>query len=434
MVSLFSLSVFSQGNANRLLIHESSQNIKGFLAERVDSITFARIEGRVAADTKILEVTLDMIKVEILRTPDCVGFKLVCLPQNIANQLTDDATTAAYVDQKTNDIYYQDFTAGELTGVETESNSEYALITVGMDRFGIPCGISKATFKTPKRPLIGNPKVATTVTVKQREFSASFVPNKDTGGYAAVAGEKGIMLQQYEQFGPMMGFHNFGDLVKSWGTNHTEAASFTWDQMSPNTEYEIFVQAWDVEGTYADVDTILVKTEMMGGTGAATVDITLGEYKMMNWDDEMKPSQFITFTPNDQASCYRMGVYRANIYDGDPTGVQSEIKMDPPMPMVNWFQYEPIETDFQIDPNTECVAVAAAKNGEGIWGECTILRFTTPQQVSGVSPALPIQTIKGQSIKQRPAHKHQWNFNSGKAPQLPMHKGMKLIEKNGELK
>lgn len=422
---------YSQKNPNRILVHESSQTVKGFLAERVDSITFAKVEGRIAADVKVLDVSLEMIKVEILRTPGCQGFKLSCLPMTMANMLTDDAVIASYIDTNSGDVYYQDFTKGGLTGLELENNSEYVLMTVGMDQYGIPCGVSKAAFTTPKQPLVGNPKVITTIDdVQQREFTVSFVPNEDVGGYAAVAGEKGTIQQQYNQMGAMFGFHNFGDMIKAWGINKTAASSHTWDSMDPNTEYEIFVQAWDAEGTYADVDTLLLTTKMKGGTGAATVDIALGKYKMMEWDGEMKPSQFISFTPNDQASCYRIGVYLASVYDESPNEIQNELKMDPPMPVVGWFQYDAIETDYQIDPNTECVAIAAAKNGEGTWGECTILRFTTPAEAAGIAPGKAPNFMKGNAIQERRPHTYQWNVGTGKMPKLhPAPAGVKLVEK-----
>ena len=100
------------------------------------------------------------------------------------------------------------------------------------------------------------------------------------------------------------------------------------------------------------------------------------------------------------------------------------------MPTTNWFQYEAMETDFQINPNTECVAIAAAKNGEGTWGECTVLRFTTPAEVSGASPAKAIEPMKGKTIKQRSSHKSQWNIGTGKIPQFfNFQTGIKLLEK-----
>ena len=55
--------------------------------------------------------------------------------------------------------------------------------------------------------------------------------------------------------------------------------------------------------------------------------------------------------------------------------------------MAYWFFYEPLTTDFQLNPNTEYVAIAAGKNAEDVWGKVTELRFTTPAAPSG-APAL----------------------------------------------
>lgn len=426
LFTLFTLLAFAQEKSDRILIFEASGQTKGYLTERIDSITFAKIEGRVAADVKVLEVQEDKIMINVKRTENCTAFKLACVTKLIADKLGNDISTAAYVDQTTSQFYYEDFEKGELTGIELADNSEYAIITVGADKYGILCSASRADFKTPKKSLVGNPKVVATVTnVKAREFSMSFEPNEDVNGYAVVAGEKGTMLQQYEQFGPMMGFNNFGDLIKSWGVKYTAEGSFTWTDMEPNTEYEVFIQTWDENETYADVDTILVTTAKLGGPGAASVTITLGEYKMMDWDGEQKPSQFITFTPNDQSSCYRVGVYKASDYDKDPEGFIGSIKADPPMPMANWFQYETLTTDYQIDPNTEAVAVAAAKNSEGVWGEATVKKFTTPATVANA----PYKAGMKNKIQERKINGAQLNAKAGKAPKLHLSTGIKLINR-----
>lgn len=429
LIALFSLATYAQENTNRMLVHESSGMLKGFLAERVDSITFAQITGRVAAEIKVLDVTLEKLIVNITRSEACLNFKLVCIPTIVAEKLGNDMNTAAYVDQQTTNVYNQDFTRGELTGVELQANSNYTLITVGQDMYGIPCSVSKADFTTPKIPLIGDPKVTTTIDdVQARDFTASFVPNEDVSGYAAVAGKKGEMLQQYEQWGPMMGFRNFGDLVKAWGVNKTGSSSFTWEDMEPGEEYQIFVQAWDKADTYADTDTLLLTTKDLGGPGEALVDIEPGEYKMMNWDGEQKPSQFITYTPNDQASCYRMGVYLASEYDKNPADFESDIKMDPPMPIVDWFQYEPLTTDYQINPNMDVVAIAAAKNANKEWGSLTVVRFTTPATVDGAR--VMKSASKETAVRQRPIHTYRFNTETGKASQFPYaKKGVKLIER-----
>lgn len=430
---LFCMVAYSQENPNRMIIHQSSGIFRGFLAERVDSITFVELEGRVATDIEITDVRLDGLTVNLTRTPECQSFKLACFPRTVAGNLTNDAVAADYIEGQGTEAYQEDFSGGNLEGISLESNSEYVLMTLGIDKYGIPCGVTRASFKTPQKPLVGDPKVTTTVTdIKQREFTASFVPNKDVDGYAAVAAEKGTMQEQYEMFGPMFGFHNFGDMIKTWGETNTGASSFTWREMEPGTEYEIFVQAWDEEGTYAEVDITPLTTQMKGGAGNAVVSITPGEYKLADWDGEMKPSLFISFTPNEQASCYRYGVYLASIYDEDPQGVQSDIRMDPPAPTAHWFQYDPLTTDFQIDPDTEVVAVAAAKNGEGAWGECTVLRFTTPNEVSGTS-ARAFNGMKGNTIRQRVAPVSRWSVGAGKMPELPLRAtGMRLSKKKCE--
>lgn len=104
---------------------------------------------------------------------------------------------------------------------------------------------------------------------------------------------------------------------------------------------------------------------------------------MNDWYGEMLPSQFLTFTPNDQTSAYRFGVYLAENYNADVEGYQEDLYTEPSMPTPGWFQYETLTTDYQIDPGTSCVAIAAAKNSNDEWGPVTELFFTTPDNVNG---------------------------------------------------
>lgn len=179
--------------------------------------------------------------------------------------------------------------------------------------------------------------------------------------------EKGTMQAQYEQFGPMFGFTNFNEMIMAWGLARQGEQVVTWSDMAPNQEYEVFYVATDFEGVACDYQVIETSTLSLGGEGVASVDITLGEYTYTVWEDEMKPSQFMTFTPNDQASCYRFGVYKAAQYDENPEAIKADLCSDPWMPTSYWFFYEPFTTDYQIDPNEDVVAIAAAKNS---LGEC----------------------------------------------------------------
>ena len=76
IMAFVGMLAWAQNNPNRVLVHETSGNVKGFLAERVDSISFAKVEGRVAADVVFNAFASgtesDTLWVAITRTPQCV--------------------------------------------------------------------------------------------------------------------------------------------------------------------------------------------------------------------------------------------------------------------------------------------------------------------------------------------------------------------------
>ena len=195
-------------------------------------------------------------------------------------------------------------------------------------------------------------------------------------------------------FAPMFGFSNIGQMIETWGVPYADESSFKWTKLAPGTVYEIFIQARDNDSVMAPYQVFEVTTEPLGGEGTAEVTITLGEYKLADWWGEMLPSQFITFSPNDQVSAYRFGVYLAEEYDSENESIKQELCSEPPMPMANWFFYEEVTTDYQINPNTECVAIAAAKNINGEWGPITEVRFTTPADMPSKSASKTIKERK----------------------------------------
>lgn len=407
--ALVSASAFAQTQPDRVIVYEKSGNRTGFLAERVDSITFPKLEGSVAAKLAInkqipgKDGNPDTLMVNIERTPNCTAYKLFSVPEVLANRLTDDAAMANYVDKNTDNLFFDNFENGQLVDPSWDADVKYILTSVGYDQYGIPCGVTRVPFKTTKPALVGNPKVKTVIDdIQIREFSCSFFPNQDVEGFAVVAGEAGTMQAQYEQFAPMMGFKNFGQMIKAWGyKDGEEETGHTWTKMTPNTDYEVFVQAWDKNGTFADCDTIKLKTKALGGEGVADVKVALGEYKLADWWGEMKPSQVVTYTPNDQTGSYRFIVELAKNYDANPESYKEQLPQEPPMPMENWFFYEAMTTDYQIDPNTDFVVLTAARNGVGVWSEVKVERFKTPEKVEGEAPAVlaPQSKIGTRKIK-----------------------------------
>lgn len=399
---LFSCGLYAQNSGiNRVLLHQNDGTAKGFILNNVDSLTFAKVEGEVAANIELKDFSLEKLTLSITRTPACEGFKILLEAKSKISNMTDQQL-AAYIDMQDKNIYYQDFENGELTGIEILPNTEYAVLTVGIDKYGVLCDVRKVEFTSPAEALVGNPQVtAELIEANLYDFTVKFTPNEDVSKYHVVAGEKGTLIQQYEQFAAWMGLTSIGDMITKWGVERTGVDTYQWKQQEPNKEYEVFIQAYDINGAMAPYQVFNLKTAELGGEGTAEVTITLGEYKLMEWSDEngnpvMLPSQFLTFTPNDQSAAYRLSVYTADMYDVAADTIKQELCSEPPMVMVRWFQYEELTTDFQIDPNTECVAIAAAKNINGEWGPVTELRFTTPADMPSKSKS---NTIKERKVE-----------------------------------
>ena len=417
---MFGIGLYAQDtNINRLLIHEG-YNAKGYIIDRVDSLTFASVEGEVAAKIELIDFTEEVITLSITRTESCVGFKITVAPTVSINQYSDEIL-ATYVDNMSADIYDLDFETAELSGVELEAGTEYSILTVGIDKYGVLCDVDRVDFKTEAPEYIGNPLVlASVVEANLYDFTVAFEPNADVSSYYVVAGNKGTLQQQYEQFAPWLGFANIGDMIMSWGVERTGRTEHQWTQMEPNTEYEIFIQALDVNGNKAPHQVFELSTQSLGGEGTAEVAITLGEYKLTDWDGEMLPSQFITFTPNDQTSAYRVNVVVKEYYDEDPEGYKQDLCSENPMNVVGWFQYEELTTDFQINPKTRCIALAAGKNINGEWGPITEVEFTTPESAGTRS--------NSGTISERKLNNNN-KFEAGKVPSLKLKGQLKLTSK-----
>ena len=390
---LVGFTAYAQSDVNRMLIVDKNGYFKGFALENVDYASFANVTGEVRADVTISDVALDKIVMSVTRTSACQGFKLVCVPTVQIATLSDQGL-AQYIDNDNDYTYYQDFKDGELTGMQLEPRTEYTIATVGIDEYNVLCDISRVDFTTPTVPVQGNPYVEVSLDeVTQTTATVRFTPNEDTYQYSYVLGEKGQIAQQYEFFAAFYGYKNIGEMVEAWGIAHTDEDVHTWEDLVPGAEYEIYIQTRDTQGIMPEHQIFTLTTQALGGEGVATVEVTLGAYKKMDWGGEMLPSQFVTYTPNDQASCYRMGVYLAEIYDADTEAIKEELCTNCPEGVTgtSWYCFEPITTDYQINPNTEFVVIAAAKNINGEWGPITEVRHTTPATVN--MPAKQTSTI-----------------------------------------
>lgn len=385
---------------NRMLVIDQSGQYKGFNVKNVDRVEFATVEGEVAANVEILSSSRTELTVNVTRTPQCQSFLFNVISGVMAHQLETypSSSVSSYMERTGAKTYYEDFSGGKVSGFELDYNTEYAVVTMGIDKYGVPCDFRAAYFTTEKAPIAGNPQVnVELVNAGLTTLDLHFVPNADTKEYYFCIFNEGQAQQQFDMFGPMFGFSSMGQMIVQFGGNaYTGEKDYQYTGMDPNTKYELYVQPIDANGNLADLQVFNMETKSQGGSGEAIVEITTGDYKLAEWDGEMKPSQFVTYTPNDQTWCYRFGVFLAKTYDADPDGCQQSVASEPPMPnMSHWFFYETITTDYQIDPNTPIVIVAAAKNADNVWGTTNIVRYTTPAAVSGAPAMHKAPSLKG---------------------------------------
>ncbi len=386
---------FSQTNGiDNLTIHNSNGTRNEFVVDNLDSLTFKNVEGRVAADVNIIDYTTSSVKFDITRTASCVGFKLMCMDYNSILGLSSN-DLIYYINQNVSDIYYQDFKEVEINNLQLFNDTEYAIVTVGIDEYGLSCDVVKERFVTVAENLVGNPKVTVEVTQNELtenntcDFTLSFTPNSETSKYSVLVAEAGVIEDQYIMFKAMEGWQNLGDMIEGWGYEFSGNKSQSYPDETPCASYEVYIQAKDRNGVRAPYEVFKFRTESLGGEGVASVDIKLGKYVLAEWMNqetyewELMPSQFFTFTPNDQTSAYRFDVMLEETYKNDIDEHQEDLCSDPFMPTDGWFQYETITTDYQINTGLKCVVIAAAKNSLGEWGPVTELYFTTPDKVPG---------------------------------------------------
>jgi hypothetical protein len=404
------ITMSAQENPNRLLIREKSGNVKGFLVERVDSMFFVSQDGKVSADVQYKNYNSgasgDTIWVSVTRTAGCQAFRITCLSKVMASRLTDDAILASYFENTKDQMYYQDFTNAQMTGFTTpfKDNTDYTILTMGYDQYGIACTGSRADFHTPAKPLVGNPQVTWKVTdVGTDHFTMEFTPNSDVDGYGICEFEAGTAEQQFEQWGPMFGFSNMGDMIKQFsGKAYTTTYSNTWTGLAPGKDYEVYIQAWDVNGTYAPMVIAPVSTNKIGGEGLAEMTITEGDF---GGDATNGYWKHIIYTPNDQVALHRDMIITKDAYgkaEWGETGVLAYLKSDtnPYNPWDSyWNQYGVDDAQWTVDMATNYIAFSIAKNTKDEWGPLQKLEFQTP-----AVPAAKAYTPKVKALGTRIMH------------------------------
>ena len=233
--------------------------------------------------------------------------------------------------------------------------------------------------------LVGSPSVDYTVDEVGTDFiTITFTPNADAAGYAICLFEAGTAEQQFAMFGPWMGFVTMGDMIKAWGITQTETYQYTWTNQNPGTDYEIYVQCWDVNNVDADMIIIPVTTLNIGGEGVAEMTIEIGEF---GGDEDYGYYQWVTYIPNENVSLHRDIIIEKEAYESEEWGEENllnYLKQDNPWDPY-WDQYGIDEAQWSAKPDTWYIAFSIAKNANDEWGPLAGVEFKTPGNSTGVN-------------------------------------------------
>lgn len=373
---------------NRMLIkqgNEQNPTIKAFAINKVQEVNFARVDGEIKATIAFDSYVKkddgqDMLKLAITRSESCESYCIDVLPANLA-KLYDDDTMAKYFEQKNAKKMYEDFTSGELTGIELKGNTNYTVITLGYDQYGVPGETSRADFTTPKEQTVGTPSVTCNFDeITGTSFTVTVTPNADCGEYFLVQLGRGELEKQFEEWGARMGYANIGDMIKGFAWyGHNEVYTQTFGDLLPCTDYDLIILPTDVNGTYGDIITVPVTTAKQGGDGVAEMTIT---YQEVGGDAENGYYLPVTYTPNDQTSIHHDLLIEKNFFNQNYTdeSLAALMKSDtnPFNPYDTYWNAIGVKNEkWNCTPGETYYAVSIAKNANGEYGPFAKVEIVT---------------------------------------------------------
>lgn len=419
---------------NRVIVVKENGQYKGFVTDYLDGVYFRTVEGEILCTTKISEVTEDRVYLSFQCTFATTGFRFKVVPWSIAGVLSD--VSAIDLVEENNTIFYEGSKPDvSFSTEELQPSTDYGIVTIAYDTYGIAAGVYIEKFRTPDPAILGNPVVNHTIDeLTETTIKVTFTPNEDVSEYYTVLLENSTVEKDFEMWGAFAGASNPNEMIAKWAWYPSIGqTTHTWTDIPPGTPCQIGIAIKDKNGTFVPYQTLDVVTLQKGSDGPAYVDITLGDYRYADWYGEIRPSQFITYTPNENTSKYRVEVYFAPDYNRFPTELNNELCQDPPMNISGWFLYEPITTDYPLDPDTEYVAIAAGKNNLGQWGEVNVFRFTTPKEVGDFRPEAPsmkremrTSVSKKGKVESRAERVVKPDFTPHRAPVMKQKKEMQL--------
>ena len=224
------------------------------------------------------------------------------------------------------------------------------------------------------------PEVKYDVTdIQPFSVSVSFKPNSDVGGYAVTLFGKGEAEQQFKMWATRFGFANIGEMVYAFGYKGEAGkdTTFVWKEEKPNTEYEIYVQPWDKNGTLTDYFMIPVTTAKIGGEGVAESTIAFGDFKKDKNTDQWY--QEVVVTENDQCACHFVNLYTEEEWSVGEDSIKRAIINICNNPFYKPIVYGSETACIYANPETTYYAAVWSQNANGEWGPFVYKKITTPK-------------------------------------------------------
>lgn len=380
---------------NRILVIDKAQYFAGYNIPYIEGIQFAHVDGEVMAPIEFLGISDDLssISCSLKMTPACKYYR-ISLAMELQAQRWNDISFIRYTENTGTLPDTEAFDYAEIQGLNLKRGTSYYLISVAYDEYDTAVGVSKAYFTTPDVEVVGNPHVdIQVVNVTLDSFTLSFTPNKDVLYYYYMAFEENTWQEYLAMWGPSFGCSTISELIAFWWQYKgvVGPATVTWDpsmDIFPGETYDVIVAAADINGNFAPHQMITVSTQSQGGTGEAFVEIEAVDYTAEIWGNEILPSLWVTFWPNDETARYRYRLYYDYEWERYGQLLVEELMQDPPQPgITDWWTYDPVINEYQLMPSTTVYGISVAQNSLHEWGTPNVVEITTPDECEGYNPA-----------------------------------------------
>ena len=207
-------------------------------------------------------------------------------------------------------------------------------------------------------------------------FTYTFTVNSDSvAAYYIFAGTQSEIDQYESMFGVSIEEIIATPVMWSpWGIRCPGDTTYTWTQMTPNTEYVVYAVSVDASGAVIYPSDTAMVTPMPDAsiTGVSNLSIAFSEIT--------ENSVRMVVTPDSNTVSFFDGIVETQLFDS--IGFDSVVSIIKGQPQT----YMLFETDDwtwnDLDPNTKYTGVAVGQNGVGEWGNVDTLSFTTLQATS----------------------------------------------------